>query len=252
MFSVGLDVDTTITLVSINVVTYFIIIWLFAGKFIKRVSPPTISVVGKSYNSSFIFLYLFYFYLYFLLYFYFIFKVIKVKNKIYNIFYKIFELNIKQSADNSLVLSKEDKNNDEVIFHFNKLLISNKLFISDHLKKHKKPESLEEIGYYIAGLIEGSSHIRFGEINIVLNKRDVSLAYYLKKVIGYGSVRLDTKNNACYYSVFKKEGRDKILNLINGKLRGYEKIEQFKKHNYDKEFNITILPPANFDLLINY
>ena len=242
MFSVGLDVDTTITLVSLNMVTYFIIIWLFAGKFILRASPPTVNVVGKNYNSYFIFLYFFYLYFYF----FYIFKIIKVKiNK-----FKIFIFYVKQSADNFLVFLIKEK--AEVIFHIKSSLISKNFLISDHLKKHKKPDSLEEIGYYIAGLIEGSSQICVGEINIFFNIRDISLAFFVKKIIGYGLVKIDKKVNICYYKVIKKEGRKKILNLINGKLRGYEKIEQFKKYDYDKEFNINILPPANFDILNNY
>jgi len=52
--------------------------------------------------------------------------------------------------------------------------------------------------------------------------------------------------------VFHKIGREKLLNLINGKLRGPFKIEQLKKHNYDKEFNVVILPPALYNLLDNH
>lgn len=48
MYSVGLDVDTF--LVSLVLVTELVIIWLFAGNFIvfiEKISPPTVSVVGK-------------------------------------------------------------------------------------------------------------------------------------------------------------------------------------------------------------
>ena len=45
-----------------------------------------------------------------------------------------------------LVFSISD--NTEVIFDFDNTLISENLFISDHLKKHKKPETEEEFGFY--------------------------------------------------------------------------------------------------------
>jgi len=210
--------------VSLNMVTFLIIIWLFAGNFKKKQSPPTVdnkSVVGTIFSF----------------------------NLIYSLL-KLYRLNGKQSADNSLVLF--ESNNAEVVFDFSKNLISDDLFISDHLKKHRKPESLEELGYYLAGLIEADGHIRAGEINIAFHMRDASLAYYIKKRIGYGSVWYDKKSNCYYYGVFHKIGREKLLNLINGKLRGPFKIEQLKKHNYDKEFNVVILPPALYNLLDNH
>jgi hypothetical protein len=52
MFSVGLDVDTS--LVSLDMVTFLIIIWLFAGNFLLRVSPPLFILVGKIFNSNLI------------------------------------------------------------------------------------------------------------------------------------------------------------------------------------------------------
>jgi hypothetical protein len=73
MFSIGLDVDTF--LVSLNMVTYLIIIWLFAENFLKRVSTTMFSIVGKIFNS----------------------------NLINNNLSVIFRLNEKKSADNPLV-----------------------------------------------------------------------------------------------------------------------------------------------------
>jgi hypothetical protein len=88
---------------------------------------------------------------------------------------KIFEFE-EQSAGNPLVFSISD--NAEVIFDFDNSLISENLFISDHLKKHKKPETEEEFGYYLAGLIEGDGYIGGRRIEIAFHIDDVSSAYY--------------------------------------------------------------------------
>jgi hypothetical protein len=231
MYTVGLDVDTIN--VSLKWVTFLIIIWLFAGNFIKKQSPPVEyfkSAVGKIFSFNLVYCLL--------------------KKK-------LFRLNDKQSADNSLVLL--ENSNDQVVFHIKSFcasceenFISDDLKISDHLKKHKKAETSEQLGYYLAGLIEANGHIGSGEINIAFNKIDVSLAYFIKKKLGYGSVWYNKQTNVCYYGVFKKQGRKKLFNLINGKLRGPFKIELLKKHNYDKEFNLAILPPVDFDLSSNH
>jgi hypothetical protein len=109
-------------------VTYFIIIWLFAGNFLHRVSPPMFSIVGKIFNS-----YLINNNLYFLF-----------------LFLFLFFVNEKKSADNPLVYSQIEKT--EVIFNEDEVPL-----ISDHLKKHNKPNNDIEFGYYLAGLIEGDS-----------------------------------------------------------------------------------------------
>lgn len=216
---------------SLKWVTFLIIIWLFAGNFIKKQSPPVEyfkSAVGKIFSFNLVYCLL--------------------KKK-------LFRLNDKQSADNSLVL---ENSNDQLVFNIKSFcasqenFISDDLKISDHLKKHKKPETSEELGYYLAGLIEANGQIDYGEINIAFNKIDLSLAYFIKKKLGYGSVWYNKQTNVCYYGVFKKQGRKKLFNLINGKLRGPFKIELLKKHNYDKEFNLAILPPVDFDLFSNH
>lgn len=224
MYTVGLDVDTIVSLI---LVIILIIIGLFAGNLFYT--------NGSIYNllKEKIRMVIFYLNLYFLF---------------SNIGFKCKNKNEGESAGNLEVLFKANKN---LNFYFDGE-ISKDLFISDHLKKHHKPESEEEFGHYLAGLIEGDGHIRVGEINIVFNKDDIFLAYYLKKKIGYGSVLQSANQHAVYYAVFKKEGRKKVLELINGKLRGPYKIKQFLDCNYDTEFNLTILPPSKENILNNY
>ena len=67
--------------------------------------------------------------------------------------------------------------------------------ISDNLKKHTKPKKDEEFGYYLAGLIEGNGYFGDHFFEIILPKDDISLAYYIKKQIGYGSVLKSKENN---------------------------------------------------------
>lgn len=217
-------------------VTFFIIIWLFAGNFIKKESPSAVSVAG--------------------IIFYFNFS---------NNLFKLFGLSGKQSADNSLAerrprrdaslppgdaLFKND--NAEVVFDFDKNLISDDLILSDHLKKHTKPKTVEELGYYLAGLIEGDGYIGESRIEIAFHMDDISSAYYLKKIIGYGSVLYLKGKNSVRYVLRHRVGLEKVFSLINGKLLSHHKIEQLIKHRYGERYNKVVLPKANFDLLSNH
>jgi LAGLIDADG endonuclease len=263
-------------------VTYIIIIWLFAGNFIfhskfcffkslalslekgqldgekERVSPPMKTIVGKIFNSNFISL---------------VQKKLINKKSADNPLGKILTLNLysdqasvpgsgqywetKTQEKNRLNKGKDtNKTKTETIFNSDKPLISKDLIISDHLKIHKKPSNDINLGYYLAGLIEGIGTINQNNITLQFSYRDISLAYFIKKSIGYGSVTLDKKTKICNYIVSKEEGRKRILNLINGKLRGNPApgniIKQFIDFNYDVEFNTPILPPARFNLLSNH
>lgn len=208
-------------------VTYLIIIWLFAGKFDQRVSPPTVSVVGKIFNSNLI------------------------KNW-YNFSVSGDWLYVKQSADNPPVLSSTKKDNTDVVFDFDSQLISNDLFISDHLRKHTKPDTDEEFGYYLAGLIEGDGYLGDRRIEIAFHIDDISSAYYIKKIIGYGSVLFLKGKNSVRYVLRHGVGLKKVFLLINGKLLGQPKIDQLIKRKYDEIYGKSILPKASFDLLTNH
>jgi len=208
-------------LVSLYMVTYFIIIWLFAENFLQRVSPPMFSIVGKIFNS----------------------------NLINNKLYYILRLNEKKSADNPLVYSKNEET--EVIFNFDDVGRFAPL-ISDHLKKHIKPQNDIEFGYYLAGLIEGDGWIGDRRIEVAFHMDDISSAYYIKKRIGYGSVLFLKGTNSVRYVLRHSVGLEKIFNLINGKLLGQPKIDQLIKNKYDERYSRPILPKANFDLLTNH
>lgn len=58
------------------------------------------------------------------------------------------------------------------------------------LNKHVKPQTPEESGYWLAGLVDADGHIARKNGDLVINghSRDLSIAYYIKKLIGSGVV----------------------------------------------------------------
>lgn len=125
------------------------------------------------------------------------------------------------------------------------------LKISDHMKKHKKPISDLDFGYYLAGLIEGNGYFGDRRLEIIFHERDKFLAYFIKKRIGYGSV-YKINNNTYRYCLRHQEGLKYVLSLVNGKFLTENKINQLIKHKYDQLFKIEIFKPSNFDLTKNY
>jgi len=110
--------------------------------------------------------------------------------------------------------------------------------ISEHVPTHRKPSDME-FGYYLAGLIESEGSFQGNQLIISFHELDAPLAYYIKKEIGYGSVSKIQGKRAYKLVISKKAGVLKVIRLIDGKLRGWSKIEQVKR-NWDIE-----LTPAN-------
>jgi hypothetical protein len=234
LYAVGLDVDTLS--VSLEMVTFLIIIWLIAGNLLNIQSPPSLicnlsSICFRENSRDVISL----------------FYAALLKDK--KLVGKSFEFE-EQSAGNPLVFSTSE--NAEVIFDFDNTLISENLFISDHLKKHQKPETEEEFGYYLAGLIEGDGYIGGRRIEIAFHTDDISSAYYIKKRIGYGSVLFLRDKNSVRYVLRKSAGLERVFSLINGKFLGQSKLDQLICHKYNELFGKPILPKANLDLLTNH
>jgi hypothetical protein len=124
--------------------------------------------------------------------------------------------------------------------------------ISEHVPKHKSNLNSLDFGYFLAGLIEGDGWFGFNQLHIIFSDRDISLAYLIKKRIGYGNIYKIKDKKAVRYICKNKNGLLAILSLINGKLLSNLKYDQLIKHNYQKTFNLDILPPT-YDLsLDNY
>lgn len=117
--------------------------------------------------------------------------------------------------------------------------------ISIHRPSHKSIFlfSSEELGYYLAGLIEGDGYISpQNQIVITFNINDSSLAFSLKKCIGFGQIYKIKNKNAIKLVISKKLGVKKILILINGKLRLTHKLKQFL--NLIEHYHPDIIPIA--------
>ena len=91
--------------------------------------------------------------------------------------------------------------------------------ISKHISKHKKPLNDNELGYYLAGLIDGNSDFSKGYLIITYNIKDKSIAYWLKSQINYGSISNINNKNIIKYVISNSKGILKVLELINGKLK---------------------------------
>lgn len=110
--------------------------------------------------------------------------------------------------------------------------------------------STKDLGYYLAGLIEGDGYISpQNQIVIVFHLDDSSLAYSLKKIIKYGNIYKIKNKKAIKLVIANKLGVQKILELINGKLRLPHKLAHFRAiiENYPdiKPIIDTACPPLN-------
>lgn len=126
--------------------------------------------------------------------------------------------------------------------------------VSDHIPKHFKPLNDEQLGYYLAGLIDGDGHFsRALQLVLVFSSPDAFLAYYLKESLGYGNVKKVKDKNAYLLIVSNKEGMLRVINLINGKLRTEHRFNQVVNNvlndtRYtDKNINFTMDSSKNFD-----
>lgn len=107
--------------------------------------------------------------------------------------------------------------------------------VSIHVPTHAKPQSTQDFGHYLAGLIDGkgtfsnyTDHKGNKTLQLVIsfNLLNASLAYYIKGQIGYGKV---VKNkNEIILVIDKAQGLAKVIDLINGKIRSVRVLDQIK------------------------
>ena len=124
--------------------------------------------------------------------------------------------------------------------------------ISVHVPTHLKPANDNQFGHYLAGLIDGDGHFsKQQQIVIVFNSLDVSLAYYIKKQIGFGNIRKVKNKKAFLLIIGSKKGLEKVINLINGKIRTKNKLDQIcnniLKHKHFVELKNKIKFKLNLD-----
>jgi hypothetical protein len=86
---------------------------------------------------------------------------------------------------------------------------------------------------------------------IVFHSLDVSLAYYIKKTLGFGNVKKVKDKNAYILVISNRAGLEKVINLINGKIRIENKFNQIANNilNHPKylEFSKNITLKLNLD-----
>lgn len=123
--------------------------------------------------------------------------------------------------------------------------LENVKLISVHVPKHLKPLSDDSFGHYLAGLIDGDGHFSSKQqLVIVFHSLDVSLAYYIKGRLGFGTIKKVKDKNAFILVVAARKGIEKVINLVNNKIRTENKYHQISKNilNHDsyKELKKTV------------
>ena len=94
--------------------------------------------------------------------------------------------------------------------------------------KAQKPKTHEQFGYFLAGLIDADGYIdKEGNVSIFFHQRDLSVAYYIKHIVGYGSVLKRSRSKSYTYKCCRKDKVKIIGDMIRHKLRSPIRIEQF-------------------------
>ena len=153
-----------------------------------------------------------------------------------------------KSAGNNLKIGTSETARNEITVNsltFNQERLK---LISDYVPKHLKPVNDEQMGHYLAGLIDGDGHFsKIQQLVIAFNSSDAFLAYYVKKIIGYCNVKKVKHKNAYLLIVSRKAGMLKVLNLIKGKLRTEHRFNQV----ITNILNSNIYKDTNIDFKIN-
>jgi LAGLIDADG endonuclease len=160
---------------------------------------------------------------------------------------KIYFKKLRQSAGNFSFSTKATASTKNIYTSYTNLPL-----ISEHLPKYNSNLTETDFGYFLAGLIEGDGWFGKKELHIIFSENDISLAYFIKKRIGYGNIYKIKNKKAVRYICKNEKGLSIILSLINGKLVSKPKYEQLIKHNYNENFNYLILPPSQSITLNNY
>lgn len=138
----------------------------------------------------------------------------------------------------------------EIVESSSETLRENLKHINVHKPKQKRPQSDEDFGSYLAGLIEGDGHFtNQNQLVISLHIRDIRLAYYLKSRLGFGNVYKVKNKEAVTYVISHREGVTRALNLINGKIRTIQKHDKIANNI---SHSIALKPLDNSPLTSNY
>jgi LAGLIDADG endonuclease len=121
--------------------------------------------------------------------------------------------------------------------------------ISHHVPTHLKPTNNDSFGHYLAGLIDGNGHFsNLQQFIIVFNSLDVSLAYFIKKKIGYGNIKKVKNKKAFLLILSSQKGIEKVIQLINGKIRTENKYNEIMNNILSHHYYAKIKEEINFKL----
>lgn len=117
-----------------------------------------------------------------------------------------------------------------------------------------------QLGYYLAGLIEGDGNIwtqktirtAKGRINnpqiaFTFHKKEIPFFKHLKKVLGTGGIYERKVNNVCTYRISEKNKLIEIINLVNGKFRTPKLKYLHRAIDYVNEVHITHIEKLPLD-----
>ena len=154
-----------------------------------------------------------------------------------------------QSAGNifSFLLKKKlEKNNKNETSETlrNETAVENIKPVSVHVPKHFKPVNDDQFGFYLAGLIDGNSYFNSKqELVIIFNTLNASLAYYVKKKLGFGSVK---KVKNAFILIINSKGLERAINLIQGKIQTENKYNQIINY-FLNCCPVSLREPFNFN-----
>lgn len=97
-----------------------------------------------------------------------------------------------------------------------------------HRPTTHRPTGINQVGYFLAGILDGD--VDFSNIpgmSISFYEKDITVAHYLKKQIGWGTVKQVKKKKAVTLSVSHPQGVKKIAFLVHNKLKHPDKIVQY-------------------------
>lgn len=142
------------------------------------------------------------------------------------------KLYIKVNQQETLILSKGSSetlrgNIKEPLLLKNEKMINTTKLISIHTPTHLRPLNNDQLGHYLAGLLDGDGYFhKNGIMTITYDIKDISAAYWLKNKLGFGSVYKIKNKNSVKLVISNSKGILRILELINGKLRTDNKYKQ--------------------------
>lgn len=118
-----------------------------------------------------------------------------------------------------------------------------------HKPGHLRPLSDSQFGYYLAGLIDKRSFFnKKQQLIIIFHSLDYSLAYYIKKRLGYGKVEVIQNRKTLILTVTALKGIERVINLINGKIRTNVKYNEIIENVLSRDNCIELNKSINLKI----